>query len=186
MINMKRAFLLVFLIFNYAIMTAQTKDPWTEYMSPSEVHSLLRQYEGKFQMEITMSMGAGKQPTIFTVESDNKMLLGGRFLEMKQHGKMMGMDYQSIMTIGFNNTDKKMALTTITNMGTGTLFLIGNWEPSTKTANLKGQLTNPVTKGTINVRQTIAFDKNTILIESFDQEGDKPEKKTVQYKFIRM
>ena len=96
------------------------------------------------------------------------------------------MDYQSIITLGFNNTDKQFALTTITNMGTGTLSLFGEWDEKSKSATLFGELTNPVTKNIINVKQVVTFvDNNTILIESYDKEDDKPEKKTVQYKLIR-
>lgn len=167
-------------------MNAQQQDPWGQYMTPSDVHTLLTQYTGRFKMEITMSMGEENEPSIITVNSEHTMLLGGRFLEMKQQGTMMGMDYQSIFTFGFNNTDKQMNLTTITNMGTGTLSLFGAWDAKSKTATLYGTLTNPVSKGTINVKQVVTFvDKDTILIENYDQEGDKPEKKTVQYKLIR-
>lgn len=184
---MKKILVVIVLIFNGTFMHAQTQDPWTEYMTPSDVHTLLSKFVGSFQMEIAMSMGEGKDPTVITVHSDNSMLLGGRFLEMKQKGVMMGMDYQSITTIGFNNTDKKMALTTMTNMGTGTLSLVGEWNEKTKSGTLFGPLTNPVTKDTILVKQIISFiNDNTILIESYDKEGEKPEKKTVQYKFIRM
>lgn len=184
--KMKNLLLLTTLIFTSHFMNAQDKDPWSVYMTPSEVHTRLSQYTGSFKMEITMSMEAGKAPTIITVKSEHKMLLGGRFLEMKQQGTMMGMDYQSLITIGFNNIDRKMSLTTITNMGTGMLSLSGEWDEKSKTANLLGQLTNPVTKGIILVRQTVTFvDDNTILIESYDTEGDQPEKKTVQYKLIR-
>ena len=182
---MKYIFLLI-LIISSTIMNAQNQDPWDVYMSPSSIHSLFSQYTGSFKMEITMSMGEAKEPSIITVSSEHVMLLGGRFLEMKQHGNMMGMDYQSIITIGFNNTDKKMALTTITNMGTGTLSLFGEWDEKTKTATLFGQLTNPLTKGVIKVKQTVAFvNENIILIESYDTEDDKSETKTVQYKLIR-
>lgn len=165
---------------------AQSQDPWTEYMTPSGIHTLFSQYTGSFKMEITMSMGEGKEPSIITVNSNHLMLLGGRFLEMKQQGDMMGMDYQSIITLGYNNTDKTMSLTTITNMGTGTLSLSGEWDENSKSATLFGQLTNPVTKNSIAVKQVVAFvDVDTILIESYDKEGNKPEKKTVQYKLIR-
>lgn len=165
---------------------AQNSDPWVEYTTPSSLHALFAQYEGSFQMEINMSMGAGNEPTVIEVESEHQMILGGRFLEMNQHGTMMGMDYQSIMTFGYNNTDKTMALTTITNMGTGTLYLFGDWDERTKSATLFGKLTNPVSKNTITVKQVVTFvDENTILIESYDKEGDQPEKKTVQYKLIR-
>lgn len=167
-------------------MHAQNQDPWAEYMTPSDVHTLLSHYTGNFKMEITMWMGEGTKPSVIVVNSAHMMLLGGRFLEMKQHGNMMGMDYQSVMTLGYNNADKKMALTTITNMGTGTLSLFGEWNKITKSATLFGQLTNPVTKNLISVKQVITFiDNDTILIESYDKEGDNREKKTVQYKLIR-
>src|SRR5690606_34896741 len=128
------------------LMNAQRQDPWAEYMTPSSVHTLFSQYTGSFKMEITMSMGEGKEPSLIIVNSEHTMLLGNRFLEMKQQGNMMGMDYQSIMTLGYNNIDKKMALTTITNMGTGTLSLFGDWDEKSKSAVLFGQLTNPVTR----------------------------------------
>ena len=183
---MKNLLFLTALFFSSTFLHAQDSNPWTVYITPSEVHQGLSQYTGNFTMEIAMSIETGKEPTIIVVNSEHKMLLGGRFLEMKQQGVMMGMDYQSIMTIGFNNIDRQMSLTTITNMGTGTLSLIGEWEEQTKTANLFGQLTNPLTKDIIKVRQTLTFvDDNTILIESYDTEADQPEKKTIQYKLIR-
>ena len=92
---MKNLLLILTLLFNCTNLNAQDKDPWGEYMTPSNVHTLLAQYTGSFKMEITMSMGEGKEPTIITVNSEHIMLLGGRFLEMKQKGTMMGMDYQS-------------------------------------------------------------------------------------------
>jgi len=183
---MKKVFFALIILFMTTSTKAQNQDPWTEYMTPSAIHTLFSNYTGSFKMEITMPMGKGKESSIITVDSEHKMLLGGRFLEMKQQGNMMGMDYQSIITIGFNNTDKKFALTTITNMGTGTLSLFGKWDDKTQSATLLGELTNPVTKNIIIVKQVVTFvDKNTILIESYDKENNQPEKKTVEYKLIR-
>lgn len=164
-------------------MSAQEKDPWTVYMKPSSIHELFTKYEGEFQMEIEMN--GLSEPVI--ISSSHKMILGGRFLELKQKGKLMGMDYKSIYTIGYNTIDSTISMTTITNMGTGTLALQGEWNEKTHTAILYGKVTNPVSKNTINVKQTLEFiDDNTILIKSFDQEENKPEKKTVEYKFGRI
>lgn len=163
-------------------MNAQENDPWSVYMTPSSVHELFKEYEGEFTMKVEMA--GMTEPMILS--SAHQMILGGRFLELKQQGKMMGMDYESFYTIGFNTIDETISMTTITNMGTGTLALSGEWHNETKKAVLYGKLTNPVTKGIINVRQTLEFpDKDTILIESFDQEGNKPEIKTVSYRFVR-
>lgn len=184
---MKNLLIAFTLLFAAAPSKAQSQDPWTAYMNPSSVHELLAQFTGDFKMEIAMSMGADQAPTKMTVSASHKLLLGGRFLEIKQQSEMMGMDYQAITTIGFNNADQKMALTTITNMGTATLSLYGDWNEKTRSANLFGQLTNPVSKAVINVRQKVTFiDNHTIRIESYDQEADKPEMKTVEYTFTRM
>ena len=174
---------LIFLLIQSFTINAQEKDPWTVYMTPTSIHELFSKYEGEFQMEIEMK--GLNEPVL--ISSSHKMILGGRFLELKQKGKMMGMDYESIYTIGYNTIDNTISMTTITNMGTGTLALHGEWSENTKTATLYGKLTNPVSKQSINIRQTFEFmDDNTILIQSFDQEEDKPEKKTVEYKFVRL
>ena len=178
----KKITLIILLIQSFT-RVAQEKDPCTVYMTPSSIHELFTKYEGEFQMEIEMN--ELNEPVL--ISSSHKMILGGRFLELKQNGKMMGMDYESIYTIGYNTIDSTISMTTITNMRTGTLALKGEWNENTKTATLYGKITNPVSKKTINVKQTLEFiDDNTILIQSFDQEENKPKKKTVEYKFVRI
>lgn len=167
-------------------MQAQKQDPWMEYMMPSAVHEMLGRYTGNFTMEISMWMTASQDPQVVKVKSTNRMILGGRFLEMTQTGKMAGMDYNAITTIGYNNSDKKIALTTITNMGTGILSLTGSWNEKTELIQLTGTMTNPVTKKPIRVRQTVSFpDKDTLLIENFDKEEGAKERKSIQYRFTR-
>jgi hypothetical protein len=179
--------LLIFSFLNSQQLAAQQNmDPWTEYMTPTDIHTLMGQFTGEFDMEITMSSGEGKPPIVIKIPSTHQMILGGRFLELKQKGDMMGMAYESIMTLGFNTIDKKMALTTITNMGTGTLALFGNYDATNKKATLYGSLTNPVSKQNIQIKQIINFvDDDTLVIESYDTEGEKAEKKTVVYTFGR-
>ncbi len=179
--------LFIFSFLNFQYLTAQQNiDPWTEYMTPTDVHSLMGKYIGDFEMEITMSRGEGQPPIVIAIPSTHQMILGDRFLELKQKGDMMGMAYEAVMTLGFNTIDKKMAMTTITNMGTGTLALYGQWDEANKKATLYGSLTNPVSKQNIKVKQIIDFvDTDTLVIESYDTEGDQIEKKTVVYTFRR-
>ncbi len=182
---MKYVILLFLLISNAMNVTAQQESPWAIYMTPADVHAFLAQYSGSFSLEIYMGSGESNVAKAASIQSEHNMLLGGRFLELKQQGTMMGMDYRAITTLGFNTIDHKMALTTLTNMGTGTLSLFGTWDHTTKSANLYGELTNPVSKKTIHVRQFIQFiDADTLLIESFDKEGKEAEQKTVTYKFV--
>lgn len=100
---------------------------------------------------------------------------------------MIAMDYEALCTIGYNTSDQTFSMITLSNMGTGTLFLQGKRDEGSRSVVLKGTLTNPVTQQPIDVRQMLHLkDKDTLLIESFDQEGNSPEKKTSEYKWVRL
>ncbi len=181
----KIAIVLIALIMSN-IINAQSTDPWTKYMTPTDVHKMLEEYVGEFTMEISMWMTEGKAPEIINVNSIHKMILGNRFLEMVQTGNMMGMEYSAMSTFGFNTINKQFSLTTLTNMGTGTLYLIGFGDAKKRLTELKGQITNPLDNKLIMVRQKISFiDKDNLLIENFDTYQGQKEKKSIQYKFVR-
>lgn len=181
----KLAWTLAFLLSVHAA-EAQNADPWTEYMTPSATHQILGKYAGDFVLEITMWMSADQEPVKVTVNSTHKMILGDRFLEMAQTGDMMGMEYQALTIIGFNTSSKTYALTTMTNMGTGILSLLGNGSTDAHIADLTGQMINPVNKKPMNIRQKISFtDSDSLLIENFDQDENGKERKSMQYKFTR-
>jgi N6-adenosine-specific RNA methylase IME4 len=183
---MKNTVILLIMLFLSTSINAQTVDPWTKYMTPNEVHTLLGEYVGEFNMEISMWMTEGNAPEIVTISSTHKMILGNRFLEMTQTGNMMGMDYASVSTMGYNTIDHHMSITSLTNMGTGTSHLTGAWDSKTKTALLIGQTTNPMDTKPIQVRQKITFiDKDNLLIENFDTYQGQKEKKSIQYKLVR-
>jgi hypothetical protein len=177
------------LVFSFLIYfgNAQETDPWTNYMMPAEVHKNLEKYTGQFEMQITMWMMEGEVPVVIKVNSKNKMILGGRFLEMTQTGDMMGIPYHAISTLGYNNADKNYSLTTITNMGTGTLYVTGQYDHTSNSIQLRGILSNPVNDQMIEVRQVLLFmNDDQMMIENFDQEEGSEERKTIEYKFTRI
>lgn len=183
---MKKIFIILTFLAMSIIMNAQETDPWAEYMTPNEVHKMLQEYIGEFKMEISMWMTEGKEPIIINVNSSHQLILGNRFLQMTQTGNMMGMEYESVSTLGYNTIDKLFSLTTLTNMGTGTLYLSGSWDKNNRIATLNGQITNPVDGTLIKVRQKISFiDKDNLLIENFDTHGGGTERKSIRYKLVR-
>ena len=183
---MKQIILCFFVLIGSATIKAQDMDGWTVYMTPNEIHKMLSEYTGEFNMEIAMWMVDGGEPVILNVNSVNKMILGGGFLEMRQSGEMMGMEYQSLSILGYNTISKSLGLTTITNMGTGFLYLEGTWDEEKKVATLKGQMTNPMDGKIIKILQQISFiDKDNLLVENFDTYEGQPAKKSLQYKLVR-
>jgi hypothetical protein len=57
---------------------------------------------------------------------------------------MQGIEYSSFSTLRYNTINKSFSITTLTNMGTGTLYLFGSCYQNKKIANLKGTKTNPM------------------------------------------
>lgn len=74
----------------------------------------------------------------------------------------------------------------MTNMGTGILSLSGRRSMDNRTADLTGQMINPLDKKPMNIRQKISFiDSDSLLIENFDQDEGGKERKSMQYEFTR-
>jgi len=181
-----RIFVLAFSLFIVQpALFSQTQDPWIIYNTPSEVHNMLGKYNGDFVLDVSMWMDTSTTPVVFNLLAVNRMILEGRFLEIAQSGNMGNEVYKGLTTIGYNTSSKEYDLITITNMGTGILTLTGKGE-DLKTANLTGEIFDPVKKKPIKVRQKISFiDPNNLLIENFDTYDGKKEKKTVEYRFKR-
>ena len=69
--------------------------------------------------------GAGRPAQESTGTSENKMILGGRYLEQHYDGTMMGQPFCGI-GYGFDNYKKKYVATWIDSMGTGILVTTGH------------------------------------------------------------
>lgn len=177
--------LLLFLVsVSFTVKHDKVVDPWVKYVSPAEFHQLLKKYTGKWNVEISMWMG-GAQPKLIKASSNNIMEFGDRFLQVKQNGLMMGMPYENATTIGYNRASEKVELTSFNNMGTGMLYLSGDYDKTTKKAVVTGQMANPTGGNDIMVKQVISFGTDYLLIENFDKTENSPEKKTMQYKLTR-
>ncbi|RYY59506.1 MAG: DUF1579 domain-containing protein [Chitinophagaceae bacterium] len=184
--TMKQLTLLIASFFILSQVTSQdagSNDPWMAYMTPAPFHKMLEKYTGEWKMDVSMWMEGAGEPMKSTMKSTHAMISNGLFLEMNQLGDMMGTAFTARITIGYNNSSKEVELTSYTNMGSGMTFLRGKWDESKKAADLKGQLTDPVSGKAINIRQVVSFpDATTMLIENFDQSGTGPEKKTMEFR----
>ena len=185
---MNKKLFLLFLFTVYQVVAKQPKvDPKQRYVMPAGIHNLLKGYSGEFRVEYFQWNSPELPPTTYMAKSTHKMILGGRFLQIKQVGMAMGVAQESVTTIGFNNYTKKFEVTSLNNSATGSLVLKGSWNQKKRTANLLGVLHHPKNKQKITVRHYINFiDSNTLVIKCYNKIADAPETKTAQYKFYRV
>jgi hypothetical protein len=158
---------------------------WIEFMTPGEMHKMLAQDDGEWTEDITTWMAPGAPPQKMASTCVNKMIMGGRYQESKHIGTMMGMPFEGMGLTGYDNGRKLFVSTWVDNMGSGIMNLEGNWNATTKSINMKGTSTDPMTGKSMPVRQVMKMLKDsTQQMEMYMTQNGK-EFKTLEIKFTR-
>jgi Protein of unknown function (DUF1579) len=166
-------------------MDANAMKAWQDYMTPGDVHKMLASFDGEWNEDITMWMDPKAPPQKSTSTCTNKMILGGRYQESKHTGNMMGMPFEGIGTLAWDNSKKMFVSTWVDNMGTGIMYMEGNWDANKKTMELRGKQTDPTTGKDMKVREVMKIvDDKTQMMEMYMEAGGK-EYKSMEIKFTR-
>lgn len=160
---------------------------WEAYATPGEPHKMLAMDNGNWDCESTMWMGPDDQKPMKTkMASTSKMIMGGRYQESKYSGNMMGQPFEGVATVGYDNASKKYTSTWIDNMGTGVMMMTGDFDAATKTMNMSGECTDPMTGQKKKMRETFAMvDDNTRKMEMFDTDPSGKEYKSMEIVMTR-
>lgn len=113
-----------------------------DYMKVGKMQEMLATWSGTWTTESTMWMGEGEAPVKSTGTAVNSMILGGRYQSSKNTSNMMGMPFEGMSTVGYDNAAKQFISTWIDNMGTGMMIMKGPWDEATKTMTLSGTMTD--------------------------------------------
>lgn len=158
----------------------EVEKKWMEYATPGEMHKWLSTQDGEWTAEVSMWMDPAAPPAKSTATAWNKMILGGRYQESSFKGEVMGMPFEGRGVFGYDNSKKVFVSTWVDNMGTGIMYMEGGWNEKTKTIDLRGKCTDPVTGKEMKVREVITFiDENTQKMEMYDYKDGK-EVKTME------
>lgn len=158
---------------------------WKEYMTPGDVHKMIAAADGEWKETISMWMDASTPPTETVSSTTNEMILGGRYQLSKTKGTMMGMPFEGMSLLGYDNTKKIFTSTWVDNFGTGTITLEGVWKDATKSIEFKGKSIDPTTGKDIAMKQIIKFiDNDHQEMQMFDTK-DGIERKTMEIKMSR-
>lgn len=158
---------------------------WMAYATPGKVHEMMAKSAGMWTEEITMWMAPGAPPTKSTSTCNNRMIMGGRYLEGRTRGTFEGMPFEGISITAYDNAKKMYKSTWIDNMGTGIMVSEGKYNEETKTLEMAGSCVDPATGKEMQTRQTIKFiDDNNQQMEMF-MTADGKEYKSMEIKMSR-
>ncbi|GAB4091274.1 DUF1579 domain-containing protein [Flaviaesturariibacter terrae] len=156
------------------------------YMTPGPEQKMLKEANGTWDAEVTMWMGPGAPEQKASMTTVNKMLLGDRYQQSTHSGNMMGMSFEGISTLAFDNHKKKFVSTWIDNMGTGIVEMEGSFDSTTKTISFTGRMMDPSLAEETNVRETYTLlDADHHLMQMYGTGPDGKEFKTMQVHYRR-
>lgn len=161
---------------------------WMEYATPGEMHKTLASYDGNWTGVTSTWMENGAKPEISQSECTNKMIFDGRYQHSTYNGSFMGMPFEGMSIMGYDNAKKKFVSTWIDNMGTGIMHAEGDWNPAKKSIELKGKMTDPARPGKdCDFREVYTFtDANNHVMEMYGPDSKTgKEYKTMEIKFTR-
>jgi hypothetical protein len=160
---------------------------WAESMTPGAEHKMLAECVGTWDAEVKVWMkGPGSEPTVSKGTSENKMVLGGRYLQQDVTSEMMGQPFAGTGFTGYDNVKKKYVGFWIDNMGTGMSTMDGVLDKDGKSLTTWGKMDDPMTgEKNKKVKYVTRFvDTDTQVFETYDVStyGDKKPTMQVTYK----
>lgn len=158
---------------------------WTEYMTPGSVHEMIAKSDGEWNEDITFWMDPTAPPMKTTGVVVNKMILGGRYQQSNYSGDMMGMPFEGMSLLGYDNGRKIIQSIWVDNFGTGTWYSEGEWDEATKTTVLKGKIYEPLSGKMEDIKQVFKIiDDDHQSLEMYKVEDGK-ELKSMEIMFTR-
>jgi hypothetical protein len=160
---------------------------WQENMTPGPHHQMLAKSEGTWDAETTMWMAPDAPPEKDKGVSVNKMMLGGRYLQVSFKGKMGGMPFEGSGTTGYDNTRKVFTSYWMDNMSTTPMVMEGTWDDATKSITSKGKMICAANVKEMEMREVFKMvDDNTQVMEMWgpDMKTGK-EYKNMEIKYTR-
>lgn len=125
-----------------------------KYSTPGAEHKKLEAYVGTWDTTAKMWMEPGATPQESTGTAENSMILGGRYLQQKFEGTMMGQPFSGIGYTGYDLYKKRYLSTWMDTMGTSIMSMTGNPDASGKMV-MTGSMDDPMTGKKMNFKEVM-------------------------------
>lgn len=114
------------------------------------------------------------------------MILGGRYMEEKFEGKMMGQPFLGAGWFAYDNYKKKYLSTWVDNMGTGIMMMSGTYDTSGKVLTSWGTMDDVAAKKTLKVKTvTTSIDADNSRFEMWMPSPDGKMWKSMEIHYTR-
>jgi hypothetical protein len=165
--------------------TDQAMKVYGKLGTPGAPHKLLEGMAGSWTARTLAWMGPDSPPMEWMGSSEQKMILGGRYLQQEFAGDMMGSPYNGMGFTGYDNHTRKYVSTWMDSMSTGIMFFEGTSGADGKTITQTSRFDDPV-RGPVQWRSvTRIVDDKTVLFEMYCTGQSGKEEKMMEITYTR-
>jgi hypothetical protein len=155
---------------------------WQKMATPSDAHKKLDVLAGTWNVKNTMWMDPSKPPEVTEGTSENTWVLGGRYIEQRYDGKLMGQPFSGIGYTGYDNYKKKYIGTWMDTASTAILTTTGSFDKAGKILTATGKMDDFATGKVTTLREKTTFVSNDETL--FEMWGPGPDGK--EYKMLEL
>ncbi len=117
---------------------------WQASMTPSAGHKRLEPMVGTWRTKTTLTMDPSAPSEVSKGRSEHRWVLGGRYVEQRYTGSMMGMPFEGLGFTGYDNNQRKYVGTWMDSFGTGMMNSVGVGRPKDDAMDFDAQSLRPV------------------------------------------
>ena len=139
---------------------AAMMEAWNKSMTPGAQHKALEAMAGKFTYTMWYQMDPAQPKQESSGEYSGEMALGGRYLMVTVNGNMMGMPFEGMGCMGYDNIIGKHVSAWIDNMGTSLLKAEGSADATGKVITFDGEMMDPMTNKAMKYKNVYTIKSN--------------------------
>ncbi|NIO85798.1 MAG: DUF1579 domain-containing protein [Candidatus Aminicenantes bacterium] len=159
---------------------------WMKYATPGQAHQFLAKQEGEWEMASKVWMQPGAPPAESTGKAHGKMILGGRYLQLHHHGTMMGLPFEGVAIVAYDNHLKKFISIWIDNMGTGVSQSTGTLDDTGKVLTEQGEMYDAMSGHNLKMKTvTTQFSNDKFTMVMYHAMADGKEFKSMEMVYTR-
>ncbi len=158
---------------------------YTKLAVPGAPHKRLATLAGSWTTKTTAWMEPNKPPTEGQGTCEQKMLLGGRYLQQEYTGEMMGSTFSGINLIGYDNYTKKYVSVWIDSMSTGIYYFEGTASANGKVITQESSYDDPARGPMVWRSVSRIVDSDTLKYEMYITPKRGKKEKMMEMTLVR-
>ena len=154
--------------------------------TPGDGHKKLAGMAGSWNTKATFWMAPGAQPMTMNGTSENRWIMGGRYLEQRFTGSFMGQPFEGLGYTGYDNVKGLYWGSWMDNMSTGMMMTTGTMDEDGKTWNFTGTMADPMTGNDSPVTEkVVVVDNDHHVFEMWGPDPNGKMFKTMEIHYTR-